>query len=188
MLRWVVEEREGRECFLSCFNYMFRAAAGSWALDEHWCDWFWKCQDLSLSCSVGGGTSAGDLIFPIYTMELCEKKRDVDILGCLPFVVTKEKTSRSCKSHPRSKAGLEPGASHSPVRPSQHMRENWWYLPRHLSPWHQCRWPLLSSQCLLCARHHEAVHKHCSICYGWILLTQNSCVEVQFPIHWNMNK
>lgn len=47
-------------------------------------------------------------------MELCEKERNVDLRGCIPFVVMEGKAPRSCQGHPGSKAGLGPRAPHSP--------------------------------------------------------------------------
>ena len=45
-------------------------------------------ESLFPSCLAIGVARAGDLIFfPIYTMELCEKKRNIDIMGCRMYPI-----------------------------------------------------------------------------------------------------
>lgn len=65
----------------------------------------------------------GALFFSIYTMELYEKERNINIRGCNPFVVTKRKAPRSYQGHPGSKARLGPRAPCSPHLSTAHERE-----------------------------------------------------------------
>lgn len=99
----VWEEGKGKEenVFWSCFNYVFRGAAGSWALCEPWGVWFWKWQKLSLlPVLLLEWTVLGTLVFSIYTMEVCEKERNVDVRGATPLLWMRW---RSCRDHPGTK-------------------------------------------------------------------------------------